>query len=93
MGDSIAQRIAEGFQKIEERRIMVKYVIIHPQDAEKIQSSLHYDDMDVIFGAQVIQKDLFKKGLILACTDLFEAEPPLNKHQLTEIIDISDLTI
>ena len=35
MGDSIAQRIAEGFQKIEERRIMVKYVIIHPQDAEK----------------------------------------------------------
>jgi hypothetical protein len=85
---TIKEKLANGFQKIEELRLSVKYVMVHPDDLLTL-NQLFDENLSTMWGAKVIVTDVHQPGIVLAASMLLEPEPPLNTHQITSVIDIS----
>lgn len=95
---SYKEKMALGFKNIEDHRLIVKYVLVHPDDYDKLIKEFEYTTLEgkfitaedlSIWGAQIVKTEVQQKGIILACSQLFESEPPMNTHQITSVIDIS----
>ncbi len=92
------EKMSIGFQKIEDYRLVVKYILVHPKDYDNLIKNFEYTNLDgkfitgeelLVWGAKIVKTDVQQEGIILACSQLFEPEPPLNTHQITSLIDIS----
>lgn len=97
----LKERMAKGFQEIEDKRIVVKYIIVHPEDYDAIVKAFEHTDLDgnfitsdelKVWGAKVVKADVHQKGIIQACSMLIMPESPLNVNQISSTIDISDLS-
>ncbi len=96
LSKGVVERLAQGFSRIEERRIAVDYIILHPQDLLALMGLIHVPPLvrlntiwnaDIVLGNQLH----WPRGIVLVCSRLIEAEPPHNRHQFTEVVDLSDL--
>ena len=65
--------------------------MVNPSDEEKLIKGFDKYDGVLLWGAEVVKTEVQQKGLILVCSSLFEEEAPLHMHQITSIVDISDL--
>ncbi len=88
---AIRAKLAEGFQRLENKLLAVSYMIVHPNDISDIRKDCGLsEEENGLWTARIIVSDVNRPGFVLLCSELFEEEPPLNRHQLTELVDLTE---
>jgi hypothetical protein len=96
----IKERMAKGFQEIEDRRIAVDYIIVHPDNHAALIKEFEYTSLDgkevtgkdlLVWGARIVVADVHPKGLVQVCSRLIEPSEPHNMNQFTSVVDLSDI--